>query len=165
MREKISRDSGSSLAKPQRAQRLRKGLVIGNGRLRGKYGYQGLCDLCGLARKKLAIVALPSQSRREFSRRAAELLPLIIRENAERPSVLEEVHRDGPSLFLRYISSYSISPHILYLHIRYISTTSPHRPKVSLLSPHKAEGRSAISASHTYHLRGSISSAALREKI
>ena len=125
-REKISRDSGSSLAKPQRAQRLRKGLVIGNGRLRGKYGYQGLCDLCGLARKKLAIVALPSQSRREFSRRAAELLPLIIRENAERPSVLEEVHRDGPSLFLRYISSlyllilyissYSISPHTLYLH-------------------------------------------------
>ena len=34
----------------------------------------------------------------------------------------------------------------------------------SLLSPHKAKGRSAISASHTYHLRGSINSAALREK-
>ena len=34
----------------------------------------------------------------------------------------------------------------------------------SLLSPHKAVGLSAISASHTYHLRGSISSAALREK-
>ena len=33
-----------------------------------------------------------------------------------------------------------------------------------LLSPHKAEGLSAISASHTYHLRGSINSAALREK-
>ena len=31
-------------------------------------------------------------------------------------------------------------------------------------SPHKAEGLSAISASHTYHLCGSISSAALREK-
>ena len=44
------------------------------------------------------------------------------------------------------------------------STYAPHRPKVSLLSPLKAEGRSAISASHTYHLRGSISSAALREK-
>ena len=31
-------------------------------------------------------------------------------------------------------------------------------------SPHKAEGLSAVSASHTYHLCGSISSAALREK-
>ncbi len=32
------------------------------------------------------------------------------------------------------------------------------------LSPLKAEGLSAISASHTYHLCGSINSAALREK-
>ena len=117
-----------------------------------------------LGEKKLAIVAFPSQSRREFSRKAAELLPLIIRENAERPSVLEEVHRDGPSLFLRYISSYSISPHILYLPIRYISTTSPHRPKVSLCSPLKAKGLSAVSSSDMYHLCGSINSAALREK-
>ena len=45
-----------------------------------------------------------------------------------------------------------------------ISSTSPHRPKVSLISPHKAEGLSAISASHTYYLCGSISSAALREE-
>ena len=44
------------------------------------------------------------------------------------------------------------------------STYAPHRPKVSLLSPHKAEGPSAVSASHTYHLCGSINSAALREK-
>ena len=37
-------------------------------------------------------------------------------EHAERPSVLRGVHRDAPSLFLRYISSYAISPHTLYLH-------------------------------------------------
>ena len=60
--------------------------------------------------------------------------------------------------------SCGISPHTLYLCILYISTTSPHRPKVSLLSPLKAKGLSAISASHTYHLCGSINSAALREK-
>ena len=47
---------------------------------------------------------------------------------------------------------------------RTISSISPHRPKVSLLSPHKAEGLSAVSASHTYHLCGSINSADLREK-
>ena len=40
-------------------------------------------------------------------------------------------------------------------------STPAHDP---LLSPLKAEGLSAISASHTYHLRGSINSAALREK-
>ena len=61
--------------------------------------------------------------------------------------------------------SRSISPQPQYPLSLNISSTSPHRPKVSLLSPHKAEGLSAISASHTYHLCGSISSAALREKI
>ena len=36
--------------------------------------------------------------------------------------------------------------------------------RCTMLSPHKAEGPSAVSASHTYHLCGSINSAALREK-
>ena len=60
--------------------------------------------------------------------------------------------------------SCGISPQPQYLLNLNISSTSPHRPKVSLISPHKAEGLSAISASHTYYLCGSISSAALREK-
>ena len=60
--------------------------------------------------------------------------------------------------------SCGISSQPQYLLNLKISSYAPHRPKVSLLSPHKAEGLSAISASHTYHLRGSISSAALREK-
>ena len=45
-----------------------------------------------------------------------------------------------------------------------MADTTHERPKVSPLSPHKAEGPSAVSASHTYHLCGSIISAALREK-
>jgi len=46
------------------------------------------------------------------------------------------------------------------------ATFAAWRGKISCdsCSPHKAEGLSAISASHAYHLRGSINSAALREK-
>ena len=40
----------------------------------------------------------------------------------------------------------------------------PPLPHDSPFSPLKAEGLLAVSASHTYHLCGSISSAALREK-
>ena len=89
------------------------------------------------------------------SRRAAEIIEpwsycFWELEHAERPSVLGEVHGDEPTLFSHYLIVRSIY--------------SPHRPKASLLSPHKAESLSAISASNTYHLCGSISSAALREK-
>ena len=45
-----------------------------------------------------------------------------------------------------------------------MADTTHERPKVSPRAPHKAEGPSAVSASHTYHLCGSINSAALREK-
>ena len=104
-----------------------------------------------------------------FFRWAAEIIGLWSYclwelEHVERPSVLGGVHSDEPSLFLRHISSTSISPQPQYLLNLNISSTSPHRPKVSLISPHKAEGLSAISASHTYYLCGSISSAALREE-
>ena len=43
--------------------------------------------------------------------------------------------------------------------------TTHKRPKVSPRAPQKAECLSAISASQSYHLRGSISSAAPRENI
>ena len=50
-------------------------------------------------------------------------------------------------------------------HDSLLSSRLPPPTHDSLLSPHKAVGLSAITASHTYHLRGSINSAALREKI
>ena len=45
-----------------------------------------------------------------------------------------------------------------------MADTTHERPEGSRLSPQKAEGLSAISASHSHHLRGSTNSAAPREK-
>ena len=99
----------------------------------------------------------------------AELLPQRMRERRETSGLEESSQRWTITILAAYllnlyISSTSISPQPLFLLNLYISSISPHRPKVSLFSPLKAEGLSAISASHTYHLRGSINSAALREK-
>jgi len=76
-------------------------------------------------------------------------VPLRIRERGETFGLERSLRRWSNTIFA------------VYLHI---SSYAPHRPKVSMLSPLKAEGLSAISASHTYLLRGSIRSAALREK-
>ena len=91
-----------------------------------------------------------SQSRRVYW--SAELLSLRMRERRETFGLGRSSQRWTITIFAAYLLNL------------YISSTSPHRPKVSLLSPFKAEGLSAISASHTYHLCGSISFAALREK-
>ena len=84
--------------------------------------------------------------------RATELLLLRIRARRETFGLEGSSQRCTNTVFAVYLLNLNIS------------STSPNSPKFSLLSPHKAEGRSAISASHTYHLCGSISSAALREK-
>ena len=86
-------------------------------------------------RGELSILAEPyrffSQSRRAFESQSYCLREL---ENAERPSVLGGVHRDEPSLFLLYISTYSMSPHILCLHILYISPHTLYIDRRSLCS-------------------------------
>ena len=91
-----------------------------------------------------------SQSRRVYW--AAELLHLRIRERRETFGLEGSSQRCTNTVFAVYLLNLNIS------------STSPNSPKFSLLSPHKAEGPSAVSASHTYHLCGSINSAALREK-
>ena len=82
-----------------------------------------------------------SQSRRVYW--AAESLHLRIRERRETFGLEGSSQRCTNTVRAVYFLKLNIS------------SASPHRPKVSLLSPHKAEGLSAISASHTYHLCGS----------
>ena len=123
-----------------------------------------LCDLGGLARKNIPRQLL-------FSRKAYRFLLAEPRSLLSRRVIVSENERTQRALRsweefteMNHHYSWGISSQPLYLLNLYIFSTSPHRPKVSLLSPHKAEGLSAVSASYMYRLCGSISSAALREK-
>ena len=120
-----------------------------------------LCDPCGLARKK-------TREKMFFSckvvwissRRAAEFIESqSLLSNAEIFSQSRGVIASENESTQRDLRSWEKFTEMNQHRSRTISTYAPHRPKVSMLSPHKAEGLSAISASHTYQLCGSISSA------